>query len=392
MVVISVAADGDAAGASPGGNRSGKHLEVTLRKQFSLALVLLLGVACRQAPARTATRAQAVPPAPTTAAATVAPQTGGQAPAGARTAPGEQPAAKPVPAQLPAVVARVNGEAIGRVDFEQAIKSVEARAGGQVPAEQRNQIYRQVLDQLVSYHLLAQESRARKLPVPDTEVEARLNEVRKQFPSEEAFNKALSDQKVTLERLRQDARLQLEVSKLIEAETKAVPAPDQKDVAGFYDQNKDKFQEPEAVHARHILIRLPEKADDAARKQARAKAEEILGKLKAGGDFAALARENSQDPGSAQNGGDLGFFGKGQMVPAFEKAAFALKPGETSGVVETPFGFHIINVIERRPPRTVPLPEVSGKITQYLTDQRREARTTAFVEQLKSKAKIEILI
>src|SRR4029077_12192443 len=102
-------------------------------------------------------------------------------------------------------------------------------------------------------------------------------------------------------------------------------------------------------------------ADEAAKKKARADAEAVLKQVKGGGDFAALAKQYSQDPGSAANGGDLNFFPKGQMVPAFETAAFALKPGETSGLVETPFGFHIIKLAERRPARTVPLQEVSQK-------------------------------
>jgi len=107
----------------------------------------------------------------------------------------------------------------------------------------------------------------------------------------------------------------------------------------------------EQVHARHILIAVKSAAaptEGLDKPQARAKAEEALKRVKAGEDFAALAKEYSNDPGSKDNGGDLGWFGRGRMVPEFEKAAFALQPGQTSDIVESPFGFHIIRVEERR--------------------------------------------
>jgi parvulin-like peptidyl-prolyl isomerase len=106
-----------------------------------------------------------------------------------------------------------------------------------------------------------------------------------------------------------------------------------------------------------------------------------------------LAKANSQDQGTAQNGGDLGFFAKtGQMPPAFEEAAFKLKPGTISGIVETPFGYHIIKVIERRAPRTAPFVEVQGQIKDFLTQGQREKMLEQFVESVKAKGKIEILV
>jgi len=112
----------------------------------------------------------------------------------------------------------------------------------------------------------------------------------------------------------------------------------------------------EQVHARHILISVksadevksPDAAEGLDKPQARAKAEEVLKRVKAGENFEALAKEYSTDPGSKESGGDLGWFGKGRMVPEFEKAAFALQPGQISDIVESPFGFHIIKVEERR--------------------------------------------
>ena len=114
---------------------------------------------------------------------------------------------KPVPAQLPDVVARVNGEAINKADFERALKAIEGRAGGPVPADQRDRVYRGLLDQLVGYKLLSQEVKARKITVPDAEVDARMAEIAKQFPSEDVFKQMLAAQQMTLEQVpRRSAR------------------------------------------------------------------------------------------------------------------------------------------------------------------------------------------
>ena len=313
-----------------------------------------------------------------------------QQPATPAAAQAEPP--KPVPAQLPEVLARVNGENVTRQEFQEFVQNLEARAGGPVPAEQRDQVYRRVLDQIVGYKLLQQEAKARKVAVADAEIEARIGEIKKQFPSEDVFMQMLVDRKMTLEQVRSETRDDMAIGKMIDAEiaTKAAVKPEQ--VQDFYDKNPDQFKQEERVRASHILISVPEKADAAAKTQARNKAEQVLKDVKAGKDFAALAKEHSQDPGSAVNGGDLGFFQQGQMVGPFNDAAFTLKPGDISDLVETQFGFHIIKVAEKQPARTIPLEEVRPQVEKFLEGRNREEQTNAFVSALRSKGKIEILI
>jgi peptidyl-prolyl cis-trans isomerase C len=118
----------------------------------------------------------------------------------------------------------------------------------------------------------------------------------------------------------------------------------------------------------------------------------VLKQIKAGGDFAALAKEHSQDPGSAINGGDLGLFQRGQMVPPFDQAAFTLKPGSTSELVETQFGYHIIRVTDKKDPGTVTIEEVRPQLEQYLQNMNREREMQTFVDGLKAKGKVEILL
>jgi peptidyl-prolyl cis-trans isomerase C len=297
-----------------------------------------------------------------------------------------------MPAEIPAVVARVNGESIERWEFDNALKRIEQRAGSSVPPEKRDEVLRGVLDQLVAYHLLAQESRARKIAVGDTDVEARLAEIRKSFPTEEAFTQGIAAQGLTPDHLRSQARTSLEVSKIIDAEVTSKLAVDDAQVSTFYQQNLERFKQGESVHASHILFGVTPDAPAEQKTDAKAKAQAALKQIKGGADFATVARAQSQDPGSAQNGGDLGFFPKGQMNPQFEDAAFQLKPGGVSPVVETQFGFHIIKVHEKRGPRTAPLPEVAGQIKNFLMQGQREQKLEQFVEQVKGKAKIEILV
>jgi peptidyl-prolyl cis-trans isomerase C len=182
------------------------------------------------------------------------------------------------------------------------------------------------------------------------------------------------------------------ISKLIEAEIASKVAITPEQVNDFYSKNPEQFKQGDSVRASHILISVPKGADDAAKAQARAKADDVLKEVKAGKDFAALAKQHSADPGSAANGGDLGFFQQGQMVGPFNDAAFTLAPGATSDLVETEFGFHIIRVIEKKAGRTIPLEEVKPQVEQYLERLNRQQQTEAFVNGLKAKGKIEILI
>lgn len=343
-------------------------------------VAVLSGVACKKAatPAASATAA-----APATAATPAAPGQPGK--------PTEAPA-KPVPATLPAVLAKVNGESIEAWELESAVKQAEQRAGSSVPADKRDAVYRSVLDELVALHVLSQESRSRKFDVTEADLDTQMAAIRKNFPTDEAYQQGLLLRSLTVDHLRAQTRMSLFAQKLIDQEVNAKVAVQDAEIDAFYKQNLTRFKEEESVHASHILISAPENADQKTKDAARAKAAQILKDIKAGQDFATLAKAQSQDPGSAEKGGDLGFFPKGAMTPAFETAAFQLKPGAVSGVVETPFGFHIIKVLEKRAPRTVPFTEASPQIKDYLTEGQREAKLQQFVEQVKAKAKIQVLV
>ncbi|MFZ5585902.1 MAG: SurA N-terminal domain-containing protein [Thermodesulfobacteriota bacterium] len=156
---------------------------------------------------------------------------------------------------------------------------------------------------------------------------------------------------------------------------------DDDDLAEVYESERSRFAVPEAVHARHILVRASENAPQDQQDAAQAKAEAILAQLKEkGADFAALAKKESQDPGSAAQGGDLGFIPRDVTVPAFEQAIFALGPGELA-VVRTPFGFHVVKVEARREGRVIPLDEVRGELRARLEEQQARQLAEAAAER-----------
>jgi peptidyl-prolyl cis-trans isomerase C len=355
---------------------------VNVRRAATVFVITALAACSRTAPANATPQAT---PAPA-ASAQSAP-----APAATPQAPAPAPAAKPVPPQLPEIVARVNGEAITGKELDDAVREIAGRSGP-VPPDERDRVYRGVLDNMIGYRLVVQEAKARKIAVPDAEVDAQVAQIRAQFGSDAQFQQALATQKTTVEAVRSDTRDAMSAEKLVDGEVAAKIAVKPEAVTDFYQKNQDKFQQGPRVRASHILIGIPQNADVAAKQQAKTKADALLKDLKGGKDFAAAAKENSQDPGSAPNGGDLGYFEKGQMVPPFEQAAFALKAGEMSEVVETQFGYHIIKVAEKQDSRIVPLAEAKDQIEEYLTQQNRHVETESFVNALKAKAKIEILI
>lgn len=357
-----------------------------MTQHLCVALLVLLTAGCQKAPAQSATQSAQDATGTTPVAEAAA--------ANGETPPAEPPQAeppKPVPAQLPDVLARVNGETITRDAFEQALKNVESRAGGPIPGDRRDEILREVLDQLVTIQVLAQETKARNITVSDSEVDAQIAEIRKQFQTEEEFTKALAQRGLTLDRLREDARREMAIARMVEAEVRPKIDVKEQDVKNFYDQNPDQFQQPESLRASHILLRVDAAAPEADKEAARAKANDVLKEIRAGADFAEMAKKYSQD-GSASNGGDLNYFQLGQMVAPFEQAALALKVGQVSDVVETQFGYHIIKLTDRQGPRTVPLEQVAQRIGEFLTMRAQQEKANEFIASLRAKSKIEVLM
>ncbi len=198
---------------------------------------------------------------------------------------------------------------------------------------------------------------------------------------EEAFQQALQQAGLTEEQFREQLREQLPVQKVQERVAGDAEAS-QEEVKQFYEENKAlQFTTPEQRCARHILFS----------KDQRAKAEEVKGQLQNGADFAELAREFSQDPGSAENGGDLGCLGQGETVPNFEEALFNAEEGAIVGPVETEFGYHVVEVTDIRQQSTQPLSEVEGQIREQLSADIQAQEFSSWLQEQKEQRNVKYL-
>ena len=319
----------------------------------------------------------------------------------AEKAPGAKPegdAKEPTAAaemKLPDVVADVEGEPLPKGELETALKNAVRTQGmdlsvlDKMPAAQRAQTYKMVLDGLILERLVAK--RSAKIEVKDEEVEERLMQIKKGYPDEEAFKKQVESSGYTLDRVVKDVRSSIQQQRWIEEQKKGgVAKVTDADAEEFYKGNPEQFKQPEMVKASHILVKLGEqtKEEDVAVKEKIAK--ELLDRVKGGEDFAKLALEMSEDPSAKQNKGDLDFFTKEQMVPEFSKAAFEAKSGDIVGPVKTQFGFHIIKVTDRKEASVMSLEEVKPRLVSFLENRKSDEFVRKMLKELREKAEVKI--
>ena len=243
-----------------------------------------------------------------------------------------------------------------------------------------------IADQFIVATLLKQEAVARKIDVSDAELDSAVSKLTARLPPDTDLQTALKRMGMTEEQFRKDIRDNERIRKLFDSETEQVPTASDEEIAAFYNENAARFTQGEEVTARHILIGAQD-VDDAEKAKAKAKAEELRKQLVEGADFAALAAANSDCPSKAE-GGSLGSFGRGRMVPAFEQAAFALATNAISEVVETPFGFHIIQVTDRSEGGKKSLEEVREQIAEQLARKKKNEVFESLIEGLRAKATI----
>ena len=288
-------------------------------------------------------------------------------------------------------VAVVNGSIITREELVREVSIVRqrfARMGRPVGDLQLIALKGQVLESLISRELLYQESQKKGIKVKEETIRGEVARVRDRFSSEEEFKNTLSRMNLSEADVESQIERGLVIQEFIDKQFTQKVTVAEKDVKAYYDSHPDSFKQPEQVRASHILIKVDPKADESQKAAARKKLEEIRRRLLKGEDFVTLAREFSEGP-SKVKGGDLGYFGRGQMVKPFEDAAFALKIGELSDVVETRFGYHLIKVTGKNPETTIAYADIKERLQQYLKDEKVQEEVTVYVEELKTKAKVE---
>ena len=316
-------------------------------------------------------------------------------------------------------IVTVNGDSITKAQYEKAFDSVAsnsmfAQMGIDLKKDQNSflhlMIKERVINELIVKKLLDQEISKRHIKVSKEDMDKQLKIIIDKVGSKEKFNELLKQNGVTSAQFKKDLSDEVKIQKLVD--TLSVVSVSDKDAMKFYKENADKFKNPDKVRASHILVSANQeelKAKVAATEEGKkmtdaqlnaevqkqmneqkAKAQKLLAEVKKDPkSFAKVAKENSDDTQSGQQGGDLGFFGKEEMVEPFSKAAFSMKPNTISEVIQTPYGYHIILVTDRQKAGTEPFDKVKGDIKEYLTNQEKVKVLQQFVDTLKSNAKIE---
>ena len=269
-----------------------------------------------------------------------------------------------------------------------ASRGVPAQMLDSLMAKDGAQLLRQATERFINQTLLAAEAERRKIPISEETVDAVMADIEKRVPQGATLEQALAAQGTSIANLRAEITVKEQMRKVYEAETELPEPVTDEQVRAYYDENKESLTNPEQVEARHILIGCDESADVQKRDLARVEAEIVRKQLLDGADFAELAKEKSSCP-SKERGGSLGSFGRGQMVEAFEKAAFSQEIGEIGPVVETRFGFHVIEVTGKTEAGIPSFEEASGRIREELTANAKRDRYALFLEKLREGADIK---
>jgi peptidyl-prolyl cis-trans isomerase C len=289
------------------------------------------------------------------------------------------------------IVVTVEGVDITQGEIMQAVQMTMMQLSRQVPPQQLSQMYGQVyqnmIDTLIANVLLEQASKKSSLAVSDEELAEEIAMIEANAPEGSSLEETLAENDINLEEWKEDLRAQLLTSKLVEEKTADVAEPTAVELTSFYEENINSFTVPENVTASHILIAFDENDTDETKATKKADIEAILQQARAGVPFEQLASENSDCPSSAR-GGNLGSFGRGQMVPEFEDAAFNMDVGSVSDVVETQFGYHIIKLTDHQEAGIRPLAEVSEQLKMYLANQKKQEALIAYIEELREGADV----
>lgn len=301
----------------------------------------------------------------------------------------ETPTAAAVPQpRLTGPVAKVNGVPISADAYYTELDKITSR-GAKIPPERVARIGQNILKRLIEKELVRQAVEKEGIQVESAEIDASFAEYKKRFQTEEKFQNYLRHGRVTEDSIRTRLSDKRKLEKLIEKRGNLKVTDEE--AKEFYAKNERFYMEKAGVRASHILVKVGEKATSQQQGAAMDKIKKAQADIKAGKGFAELAKKYSEGP-SAPKGGDLGFFGQGQMVKPFEETAFKLKKGQVSAPVRTRFGLHLIKVTDRREERKKPLAEVKDQIVQTLRNKRFFQERRRLHDDLKKQATIETLL
>lgn len=294
----------------------------------------------------------------------------------------------------PSTAVEVDGAKLSKSQLDKEMKEKLAALKGQIPPESteaaKGEIRKGLIDEFIVRTLLTREIAKRKAAATDKEIGEVMEAMKAQLPAGMTMDDLLKKNKINIKKMREDIGMNLSINKLIMQELGGKINVADQEVSDFFNKNQEKFKQPEKVHARHILVAKAADDTDKIKTEKRTKAEDLRRQLVAGTDFASLAAKSSDCP-SRQNGGDLGFFSRGQMVKPFEDAAFSQEKNVIGPVVETDFGYHIIQVLEHQSAQIAKLDsELKKQILAFIERQKQQGAFEGLVKKLKAGANIVV--
>ena len=292
------------------------------------------------------------------------------------------------------IAVEIDGIKMTRSQLEEDMKKRMETITSQVPPESleqaRVEIRRGLIDEFIVQNLLSKEIGAKKVTATEKEVAEVLESVKAQLPAGVTIDELLKKNNLDVAKMREEIGLNIRINKLVMQELGGKVKIVDKEISDFYNKNLDKFKRQESVHARHILVAKASGDTDKIKAEKKGKAEELRKQLVSGADFAELAKKNSDCP-SKKSGGDLGTFTRGQMVKPFEDAVFSQETNAIGAVVETDFGFHIIQVLEHQSPQVAKLDgETKKQIRAILERQKQQGAFDSMIKRLKAGANIVV--
>ncbi|MBL7155546.1 MAG: peptidylprolyl isomerase [Candidatus Omnitrophica bacterium] len=286
------------------------------------------------------------------------------------------------------IIVIVNDEIVTRGELDRVLLPIyqqyKTQYSGEELAEKIDKARSNVLNRIIEDKLLLSEAKRRKIEIKDEEVEAKMDEIKKRFATEEEFKEALKEERMLLGELEKKYRDRIKVDKMVDKEIRRSISLSPSEVINYYRDHEEEFGEPEKIKLRAILI----KVNGSRTREASLKlAKEILSRLQEGGDFASLAKRYSDGP-YKESGGDMAWVKKGELMDKIDNLVFTLEENELSGILQTGMGFHIFKVEQKMSPRTMDFREAKDRIEHVLYQKKTEEKLRSWIDELKENAYI----
>jgi peptidyl-prolyl cis-trans isomerase C len=297
----------------------------------------------------------------------------------------------------PGTAARVNGVELSNERFNAFYQEYRRPYGVNIAGrgdhlDKLTRLRKEAMDEMIEQELVRQAAKAAGIDVTEAEIDTAIDEISQPFNTADEFSRRLQGEGFTPESYREHIGRMIAAKKYLDEIRMRVAEVSDQELEQYYRDNEYRLTFPEQVRVRHVLLTWKPMGTPDDRAAIREQMVPILERARAGEDFASLAREFSDDYATRQSGGDTGLFHRGQMAPAFEDAAFALKHGEISDPVETVFGVHILRLEEHREAYLLPLDQVREQLRDHVREERMEAAVGKEIQRLRAEGEVEILV